>query len=52
MMYDSGEKGEEVVGCRFTFWRSEMNDVAVFFEHVDLFDGLDGLHIQLLQRGL
>lgn len=29
-----------------------MDDVAVLLEHVDLFDGLDGLNIQLLERGL
>ena len=29
-----------------------MDDVAVVLEHVDLLDGLDGLHVHLLQRGL
>ena len=29
-----------------------MNDVAVFLEHVDLLNGLDGLDVHLLQGGL
>lgn len=29
-----------------------MDDVAIFLEHVDLLDGLDGLHVHLLQRSL
>ena len=29
-----------------------MNDIAVLLEHVHLLDGLDGLHAQLLERGL
>jgi len=29
-----------------------VNDVAIRLEHVDLFDGLDWLHIHLLERGL
>lgn len=29
-----------------------MDDVAVFFEHVYFFDGLDGLHVELFERGL
>ena len=29
-----------------------MNDVAVRLEHVDLLDGLDVLHVHLLERGL
>lgn len=29
-----------------------MYHVAVLLEHVDLLDGLDGLHIELLERGL
>lgn len=29
-----------------------MNDVAVALEHVDLLNGLDGLDVQLLERGL
>ena len=29
-----------------------MDDVTVVLEHVDLLDGLDGLHVHLLQRGL
>lgn len=29
-----------------------MDDVAVALEHVDLLNGLDGLYVELLQRGL
>jgi len=29
-----------------------VNDVSVALEHVDLLDGLDGLHIELLKGGL
>lgn len=29
-----------------------MDDVAVFLEHVDLLDGLDGLDVHLLQGSL
>ena len=29
-----------------------MDHVAVFLEHVDLLDGLDGLHVHLLKSGL
>lgn len=29
-----------------------MDDVSVLLEHVDLLDGLDGLHVHLLQGGL
>ena len=35
-----------------TFGSGEVDDIAIFFEHVDLLDGLDGLDVQLLQRGL
>ena len=31
-----------------TFGCGEVYHVSVFFEHVDFFDGLDGLHIELL----
>ena len=31
---------------------TEVDDVAVLLEHVDLLDTLDGLDIQLLQGGL
>ena len=30
----------------------KVDDVAVLLEHVDLLDGLDGLDVHLLQRGL
>lgn len=29
-----------------------MNDVAIFLEHVDLFNGLDGLNVEFLKGGL
>lgn len=29
-----------------------MNDVPVLLEHVHLLNGLDGLHIEFLERGL
>jgi hypothetical protein len=35
-----------------TLWCREVDDVAVALEHVDLLDGLDGLDVQLLKRGL
>jgi hypothetical protein len=35
-----------------TFWSSEMNDVPIFLEHVDLLDGLDGLDVQFLECSL
>lgn len=35
-----------------TFWRGEVDDVAVLFEHVDLLNGLDGLDVEFLERGL
>jgi hypothetical protein len=34
------------------FGRGEVDDIAVRLEHVHLLDGLDGLDIELLQRGL
>ena len=37
---------------RRTFGRGKVYDVTVLLEHVYLFNGLDRLHIQLLQRGL
>ncbi len=32
----------------FTLRSSEVNDVAVFFKHVDLFNCLDGLDVEFL----
>jgi hypothetical protein len=32
-----------------TFRSSEVNDVSIFFEHVHLFYGLDGLDVELLE---
>lgn len=49
----SGKKGEGVKGGgRGAFGSGEMNDVAVFFEHVDFLNGLDGLHVQFFKRCL
>lgn len=33
----------------FTLRSSEVNDVAVFFEHIDFFNCLDGLDVEFLQ---
>jgi hypothetical protein len=35
-----------------TLWRSKMYNVPVFLEHVHLFNGLDGLDVEFLERGL
>jgi hypothetical protein len=35
-----------------TLWRREVDDVTIRLEHVDLFDGLDWLHIHLLESCL
>ena len=35
-----------------TLWIGKVNDVPVLFEHVNLLDRLDGLHVQFLERGL
>lgn len=43
-----GKRGEGIV----TFGSGEMNDIAIFLEHVDLLDGLDGLNVEFLKRGL
>ena len=37
---------------RLTAGSTEVDDVAVLLEHVDLLDTLDGLDVQLLQGGL
>lgn len=37
------------MGGQHTLGGSEVNDVAVRLEHVDLLDGLDGLGVELLQ---
>lgn len=37
---------------RLTAGSTEVDDVAVLLEHVDLLDTLDGLDVQLLQSGL
>lgn len=35
-----------------TLWCSEVDDVSVRLEHVDLLDGLDWLDVHLLENGL
>ena len=35
-------------GVWLTFGGGEVYHVSIFFEHIDFFDGLDGLHIELL----
>lgn len=57
--YDDGG-GERREGLGVGWWREEghtfrsskVDNVSVFFEHVHLLNGLDGLHIQLLEGGL
>ena len=39
-------------GWRLTLGGSEVDDVAVRLEHVDLLDGRDGLNVHLLESGL
>lgn len=41
-----------VPATELTLGRSEVDNIAVLLEHVDLLDGLDGLDVQLLQRRL
>lgn len=36
----------------YTFRSSKVNDVSIFLEHVDLLYSLNGLDIELLERGL
>lgn len=35
-----------------TFRIGEVDDVSVFLEHIDFFNGLDGLDVEFFQRGL
>lgn len=35
-----------------TLWCSEVDNVSISLEHVDLLDSLDGLHVHLLKNGL
>jgi hypothetical protein len=37
---------------KLTLWCREVNNIAVTFEHVDLLNCLNRLHIELLQRSL
>ena len=39
----------ELFSVQHTSWVREMNNVSIFLEHVYLLDGLDSLHIELLQ---
>lgn len=39
-------------GTRHTAGSTEVDDVAVLLEHVDLLNSLDGLDVQLLEGGL
>ena len=39
-------------GREDTFRSSEMDNVSILFEHVYLFNGLDGLDIEFLEGGL
>ena len=39
-------------GEKLTLWIGEMDDIAIFLEHIDLLNGLDGLDVQLLEGGL
>jgi len=41
-----------VVELRLTLRSSKVDDVSVLLEHVDLLNGLDRLHVHLLQRRL
>lgn len=36
-------------GDHRTFWRREVNDVSILFEHIHLLNGLDGLDIEFLK---
>ena len=42
-----GERSE-----KRTFGSSEVDYISIFLEHIDLLNGLDRLHIQLLKRRL
>ena len=46
------QRGRDKVSGECTFGSSEMNDIPIFLEHVDLLDRLDGLDIEFLERGL
>lgn len=38
-----------LVSMDHTFWRREVDNVAIFLEHVHFLNGLDRLHVHLLQ---
>ncbi len=43
-------RGREGKCINLTLGRGEVNHIPVRLEHVDLLNGLDGLHIELLER--
>lgn len=47
-----GREGASGFDLGLTAGSTEVDDVAVLLEHVDLLDTLDGLDVQLLQGGL
>lgn len=47
-----GSRHETQVGIILTLGGSEVDDISVLLEHVDLLDGLDGLDVHLLKGGL
>lgn len=46
------DEAVEVGRGKHTLWCSEVNDVSIGLEHVDLLNGLDRLDVQLLKCGL
>src|SRR5437667_10311501 len=47
------EKLGRGIDCvKLTLWSGEMNDLSVFFKHVDFLNSLNRLNIQFLQRAL
>lgn len=44
-------KGDGGLGWH-TLRRSEVDDIPIFLEHVHFLDGLNGLDVHLLERGL
>lgn len=45
-------KRYRILGLKFTFRSSKVDHIAIFLEHVDLFDRLDRLDVELFQRRL
>lgn len=48
----AGHGARDGAGGKFTLGSAEVDDVAVLLEHVHFLDGLDGLHVHLLQSRL